>query len=259
MRAGFLDNSKTAGRPTYGRGEKLTCRCEIQRVVRAGAAVERARHLHHYRQHVEIRGDRSRNRRLRRLERRRRSPDRRPGQERDGRGSQRPLHLRHHCDQPGTIEIYTVPRYYSPGNFLQLTGLTATTGSTPRSIAIDPTGRFLYTANSGDSTISMFRIAAANGSLTQIGAPVAAGASPTSIAADYSGKFVYVVSGNTNSVLTYAINPTTGALSLTGAAAAPTGATPGRSWCRRIFCSAKPAALLLHVRSATRLAMAFFA
>jgi 6-phosphogluconolactonase (cycloisomerase 2 family) len=90
-------------------------------------------------------------------------------------------------------------------------------GGGPTSIAVDPTGRFAYVANSNSNDISTFTINAATGALTPLGAPLATSPTPAGIAVDASGRFAYVTSYNSNTVTAYRINSTTGALSQVGA------------------------------------------
>ena len=94
------------------------------------------------------------------------------------------------------------------------------TGVSPRSVVVDPTGKFAYVANSGSNNVSMYTIDATTGALTSIGL-MAAGANPASVAVDPSGKFVYVANEDffelsASNVSMYAIDPTTGALTSTG-------------------------------------------
>jgi 6-phosphogluconolactonase (cycloisomerase 2 family) len=76
------------------------------------------------------------------------------------------------------------------------------------------TGKFLYSANNGDGTISAFTINASSGALTAMGgSPVAAGMQPYELKRDPSGHFLYAVDESTpGAVLGYAIDATTGAL-----------------------------------------------
>jgi 6-phosphogluconolactonase len=61
---------------------------------------------------------------------------------------------------------------------LNAVGYTPTQGRTPRNIAIDPSGTFLYAANQNSDTIVQFRIdhqtgqLAPTGDVTEVGAPV---------------------------------------------------------------------------------------
>jgi 6-phosphogluconolactonase (cycloisomerase 2 family) len=87
-------------------------------------------------------------------------------------------------------------------------------GTGPRAIVAEPTGRFLYVANTGTDTVSAYLIDAATGSLTGIGLPfsVALGTGPVSLSADPLGRFLYVANKTSNNVSAFAINPTSGAL-----------------------------------------------
>jgi 6-phosphogluconolactonase (cycloisomerase 2 family) len=74
---------------------------------------------------------------------------------------------------------------------------------------VDPTGRFLYVANNGTNTVSVFLIAAADGSLTEItGSPFPVALGPVSLAVDPLGKFLYVANGTSNDVSAFIIQAT---------------------------------------------------
>ena len=93
-------------------------------------------------------------------------------------------------------------------------------GLGPDSVAVDPTGKLVYVANSGSNDVSMYTINATTGALTLMGR-VHTELSPTSIAIDRSGKFAYVTNLDNLVVLpgnvsTYTINPTTGTLTSLG-------------------------------------------
>jgi YVTN family beta-propeller protein len=98
---------------------------------------------------------------------------------------------------------------------------TIAAGSSPASIAIDPSGRFAYVTNSRSNDVSMYTVDATTGTLTSMG-PIAAGASPSSVAVDPTGKFAYVANYGSNDVSMYSINTTTGVLTSTGVIAAGT-------------------------------------
>jgi YVTN family beta-propeller protein len=97
----------------------------------------------------------------------------------------------------------------------------------PSSVAVDPSGKFAYVANGGDSVpynVEMYTVNATTGALASIGT-IAAGGYPQGVAVDPAGKFIYVATasataGSPGSVSMYAINATTGALASTGTIAA---------------------------------------
>jgi 6-phosphogluconolactonase len=94
-----------------------------------------------------------------------------------------------------------------------------TAGAGLNAIAIDPSGHFLYTANTSDNTagtVSAFTINSASGDLTQVqGSPYSstAGSGPGALAVDPSGKFLYVSTpGSSSSIWGFSIAPATGQL-----------------------------------------------
>jgi len=120
------------------------------------------------------------------------------------------------ADVSGTIQTFSVATQGTVGRppAGSLTGAGSTpTGSKPTSVAIDPTGRFLYTANGGSNDISGFLVDESTGALSPLGfGPVATGAHPISATVDYGGRFLFVVSDTDSSVWTYMIDPGSGAL-----------------------------------------------
>ncbi len=71
-------------------------------------------------------------------------------------------------------------------------------GAAPTSVAVDPTGRFLYVSNEGDGNASVYRIRA-DGSLDAVaGSPFAAGSNPITVAMDATGRYVYFTNSLSN-------------------------------------------------------------
>jgi 6-phosphogluconolactonase (cycloisomerase 2 family) len=104
--------------------------------------------------------------------------------------------------------------------------------SHPSSVAIAPTGNFLFVANGAEGTIAVFSIGA-NGALTQAGLPVSvgAGATLTSIVVEHSGRFLYVADSAHNAVAGFAIQngtlaPISGSPFVAGAAPLGLGIDP---------------------------------
>ena len=125
--------------------------------------------------------------------------------------------------------------------------------TTPSALAVvvfpdtsNPTGEFLYVANTGSNNVSAFAIcdqatASCNssnvnnpdGALTEVpasgslpGSPFPAGTGPVSIAADPSGTFLYVADKGSNQVSEYKIGPGNGFLTALSSPTISTGATP---------------------------------
>jgi YVTN family beta-propeller protein len=120
--------------------------------------------------------------------------------------------------------------------------LTSTTGGingtggdgTPgffSSVALDPSGKFAYSADGGafpppsfggSSSVSMYTINSTTGAMTFTGT-IAAGAGPDFVALDPAGKFAYVTNFSSSDVSMYTINATTGALASIGTIATGPG------------------------------------
>ena len=108
------------------------------------------------------------------------------------------------------------------GSLTPIGGSPFSTGFFPRTIAIDPAGKFLYATISSSSmgtstSIYGYTIDAASGGLTAMpGSPFPTGENPASAAVDVSGRFLFVANNantaNGNSVSAFSINPDTGVL-----------------------------------------------
>jgi 6-phosphogluconolactonase (cycloisomerase 2 family) len=95
-------------------------------------------------------------------------------------------------------------------------------------VAIDPTGSYLYAANSSDSKIYVYAITSGSGTLTPISGSPFAGAFATplgGLAMHPSGKALYVYNNNNGApaVQVYAINSSTGAVTAGSASGATNG------------------------------------
>ena len=136
----------------------------------------------------------------------------------------------------GSVSMYTIN---PTDGTLTSAGPPVTTGDFDAdSVAVDPSGKFAYVANSGGGntagSVSMYAINGTSGILTPTGtiqAPCTSGpgsCSPSSLAVHPSGKFVYIANegGFTpTSVSMYAIDTTTGVLGLIGTVAVDGRAT----------------------------------
>src|SRR5260370_40996183 len=97
------------------------------------------------------------------------------------------------------ISIFTTNS--ATGVLTPTTPATVPTGFFPQGIGIDPSGKFVYTANSDDNTVSMFTIDSSTGILTPTTpASVAAGWSPLSVTVHPYGKFAYVANQDDGTV-----------------------------------------------------------
>jgi trimeric autotransporter adhesin len=120
----------------------------------------------------------------------------------------------------GSVSQYSVGTG-APGALLPLNPAIVPTGSQPNDIVVDPSGRFVYVANSNTNasgnSISQYTIGL-NGQLTPMTPPtVPTGTEPWSITIDAAGLNAYVPNRNNKqpgTVSHYTIDATTGALTL---------------------------------------------
>jgi 6-phosphogluconolactonase (cycloisomerase 2 family) len=132
-----------------------------------------------------------------------------------------------------TISMFTIDS--ATGALKPTSPATVHTGFFPQTIAIDPKGRFVYTANSDDSSVSMFAINQTTGVLTPtVPASVSTMVSgellsdPSFLTVDPTGKFLYVTAQLSDgaAVFMYNINQTTGVLTPASPARVSTGGIP---------------------------------
>jgi 6-phosphogluconolactonase (cycloisomerase 2 family) len=132
-----------------------------------------------------------------------------------------------------TISMYTINS--TTGVLTPTTPATVPAGFFPQEIAVDPLGRFVYTANSDDSSVSMFAINQTTGVLTPT-TPASVStlipgellSDPNFLTVDPTGKFLYVTVSLSNgaAVFMYTINQTNGLLTPTSPATVSTGGIP---------------------------------
>lgn len=130
----------------------------------------------------------------------------------------------------GSISAYSVDG--QTGVLLPVPGSPFSDPGGPRSIALDPRGRFAYAANRGNDTISAYAIDRTTGILTPIpGSPFSQdstvnGEWPVSVAVDPSGKFLFVANYNFATVRAYQIDQNTGSLTQAPGSPFPAGTVP---------------------------------
>jgi 6-phosphogluconolactonase len=132
-----------------------------------------------------------------------------------------------------TISMYTIN--WTSGTLTPNTPATVPTGWFPQEIAMDPLGRFVYTANTDDSSVSMFTINESTGILTPTTPPSVSTmvpgqllSMPSFLTVDPTGRFLYVTASLSDgaAVFMYNINQTTGFLTPTSPATVYTGGIP---------------------------------
>jgi 6-phosphogluconolactonase len=134
---------------------------------------------------------------------------------------------------PSSISMFTINS--TTGALTPTTPAAVSTGWFPQDIAIDPLGRFVYTANTDDSSVSMFTINQTTGVLTPT-TPASLStlipgqllSMPSFLTVDPTGKFLYLTASLSDgaAVFMYTINQTSGLLTPTSPATVSTGGIP---------------------------------
>jgi len=132
---------------------------------------------------------------------------------------------------PGSNQIVAYREDPNSGILTQLVGSPITAGPAVEALVIDPSGKFLYAANSGEGDISLFQIST-SGTLTEVTPRTSVapnGVAPTLLAMDPAGTFLYVGNSGSNSISAFSISASSGALTpvpQTSGQVAPIGVTP---------------------------------
>jgi 6-phosphogluconolactonase (cycloisomerase 2 family) len=98
-------------------------------------------------------------------------------------------------------------------------GITASvTGPYPtatgaRYVAFHPNGNFVYIANNGSNSVSIFSIVPSSGNLATVDLTFVVAATPIRPVFDPTGEFMYVGSNSTNQLFGYRVDSSTGTLS----------------------------------------------
>jgi len=99
-------------------------------------------------------------------------------------------------------------------------------GSTPESVYIHPSKKFVYGSNQAGGDISLFSIDSSSGALTESSSRTTAGTNPTALAMDSNGDFLFVANSGSSSISVYSINSSSGALTPVTGSPFPTGSRP---------------------------------
>jgi 6-phosphogluconolactonase (cycloisomerase 2 family) len=120
------------------------------------------------------------------------------------------------CADTGGVTVYSITP--ATGKLTAVAGspfLPSSDTSEPAGVTVDPTGRFVYTANGGgfgSFGITAYSINAATGKLTLVGTLLPGGGNPWAVTTDVTGRYVYMTN-NDATIDGYAINSSTGELS----------------------------------------------
>jgi len=131
---------------------------------------------------------------------------------------------------PGTSQIAAFREDPNSGILTALSGSPFTLGNGPQSIAVHPSGKFLYAVNVGnggvsEDDVSLYTIAS-DGALTEVTPRMNVGTVPKVIAMDTAGSFLYVANAGSNNVSVFSIDSSSGALTEVSGSPFPVGLSP---------------------------------
>jgi 6-phosphogluconolactonase (cycloisomerase 2 family) len=126
---------------------------------------------------------------------------------------------------PGLNEIVAYREDPNSGILTQLTGSPVTAGSAVGSIVMHPSGKFLYAANAGANSVSLFTISS-TGALTEVTPASTTGSAPTVLTMDTAGTFLYVGNAGSNSLSVFSIDASSGSLAAVSGSPFPLGISP---------------------------------
>jgi 6-phosphogluconolactonase len=119
---------------------------------------------------------------------------------------------------PAANEVVIFREDPNAGVLTQLAGSPITAGQAVQSLALHPSKKFLYAANSGVTpvgNISLYTISA-SGALTEVTPRTNAGSSPTLLAMDAAGTFLCAANSGSGDISVYSIDASSGALTQIG-------------------------------------------
>ncbi|HEX3820748.1 MAG TPA: beta-propeller fold lactonase family protein [Candidatus Sulfotelmatobacter sp.] len=125
---------------------------------------------------------------------------------------------------PASNEIVVYREDPNSGVLSQLAGSPISVGSAVQSLAIHPSKKFLYAANSGEGDISQFTILSGGG-LQEMTPRPPAGTAPTVLVMDSAGSYLFVGNAGSNDISIFSIDSSSGLLTQVGTNV-PIGLTP---------------------------------
>jgi 6-phosphogluconolactonase len=126
---------------------------------------------------------------------------------------------------PGTNQVAAYRQDPNSGVLTSLAGSPFATGTAPQALALHPSKKFLYIANSGENDISRFTISS-KGALTEVTPRTQAGQTPVVLVMDSAGSFLYVGNSGSMNISVFSIDAGSGALTEVSQSPFPIGLAP---------------------------------
>lgn len=111
------------------------------------------------------------------------------------------------------------------GAFTQLVGSPFPAGSSPAAIVVAPSGKFAYTSNQSDGTISLLTVDS-HGFLNEVMPRTPARVGPKAMVMSPGGNFLFVANTVSNNISAYAVDSSSGALKEVSGSPFATGSSP---------------------------------
>lgn len=105
---------------------------------------------------------------------------------------------------PTSNDIVAYREDPNSGVLTQLSGSPISAGSAVEALALHPSGKYLYAANSGSNNISLYTVSSTGG-LTEATSRTNAGTAPTLLAMDKGGTFLYAANSGSFDISAYSI------------------------------------------------------
>jgi 6-phosphogluconolactonase len=109
----------------------------------------------------------------------------------------------------GTVSAYKISDGndgHNQGAPFPVAGSPYIAGTSPSAVVAEPSGKYLYVANSGSSNIFAYKIKATTGALTRIAGSFPTGSAPDSLSVSNNGKFLYASNKSSGNVSVFTIN-----------------------------------------------------
>jgi 6-phosphogluconolactonase (cycloisomerase 2 family) len=112
---------------------------------------------------------------------------------------------------PGSNQVIGYDVDNGSGKLTAIVGSPFTTGTSPSTVFVHPSKKFLYVANGGENTVSLFNVSS-SGSLSEVTPRTPTGQQPLSLAIDAGGAFLFAGNVGSNNISVFSINSGSGAL-----------------------------------------------
>ena len=112
---------------------------------------------------------------------------------------------------PASSQILVYREDPNSGVLTALSGSPYAAGPAVAAVAIHPSKKFLYAANSGESDVSLFTLDS-TGAPTEVTPRTVVGTAPTLLIMDTAGAFLYVGNSGSNNISVFSVDSSSGAL-----------------------------------------------